>query len=352
MKYFSDRLKNARKMSGLSLQDLSDRLHHSISKQDLNRLELGIMQPDSEILAQLSSALNVSLDFFFKENTVALEHVEFRKLQKLPAKKQEKVKTCTVEYLERYFELENLLGLNYELPFKPKKFKVSHQQSIEGAAIKMREEILNIGNDPISNIFELLEEHHIKVFPTIEDPAFSGMSTIINKKIGVIVFNDHPEIPLVRKRFTLLHELAHLFLDLECIEEKQSEKYCDAFACAMLLPGDKIKEYFGGKRIKVFTNELKIIKQYYGISLPAIMYRAKAFDLITPHYLKFFMINYNRYYKKEEMHGYDGKEHSSRFIQLLIRAVAQEIITSSKAASLNNQVLGDFREQFLDNAVK
>lgn len=352
MKYFSDRLKNARKMNGLSLQDLSDRLNSSLSKQDLNRLELGTSEPDSEVLSLLSRELDVSLDYFFRENSVELEHVEFRKLQKLPVKEQEKVKSRTVEFLERYFEIENLLGLNNELPFKPKKFKVSNQEDIEVAASEMRGKILKIGIDPISNIFELLEENNIKVFPTNEDTSFSGMSTIINKKIGVIVFNDNSELPIVRKRFTLLHELAHLYLDLEGIEEKKSERLCDAFACAMLLPGDKIKEYFGGKRIKVFTNELKIIKQRYGISLSAIMYRAKAFDLVSDHYLKFFMINYNKYYKSQEKDGYEGKEESTRFIQLLIRAVAQEIITSSKAASLNNQVLGDFREQYLDNPVK
>ena len=143
-----------------------------------------------------------------------------------------------------------------------------------------------------------------------------------------------------------------LFLDLESFEEKESERFCDQFAGAMLLPGKKINDYFGGKRVKVFTNELKMIKQHYGISLVAIMYRAKAFDLVSDHYLKFFMINYNKFYKKQEKDGYNGKEESTRFIQLLIRAVAQEIITSSKAASLNNQVLGDFRKQYLDNAVK
>ena len=253
----------------------------------------------------------------------------------------------------RAFELENLLGLKNGLPFK-KKFKINNAADVEEAATHMREEILKIGSDPISNINELLEENNIKIYSIEADPSFSGMSTIIDDKTGVIVFNNNNEIPLVRRRFTVLHELGHLYLDLSLFndDEKQIERMCDTFAGAMLLPGEKIKEYFGGKRTKVYTNELKLIKENYGIALPAIMYRAKAFNLVTDSYLKFFMINYNKYYRLQEKEGYEGKEETTRFIQLLIRAVAQEIITSTKAASLNNQILGDFRKQYLDNVLK
>lgn len=351
MKYFPDRLKNARKMNGLSLQELSDRLGNAWSKQDLNRLETGQLSPDSEILSQLCKALNVTLDYFFRDNSVELEKVAFRKLQKLPVKEQEKVKSRTVEFLERYFEIENLLGLKNTLPFKPQSYKIKKESDIEQAAFEMRNKILKIGNDPIYNIYELLEENNIKVFPTIAPTPFSGMSTVIDGKIGVVVFNNNPELPLVRIRFTLLHELAHLFLDLSDFDEAKSEKLCDQFAGAMLLPEPKVLEYFGGKRTNVYTNELRMIKKYYGIALPAIMYRAKAFQLVSDHYLKFFMVNYNRYYRVQEKDGYEGKEETNRFIQLLIRAVAQEVITSTKAASLNNQNLGDFRKQYLDNAV-
>ncbi len=340
-------------MSGLSLQELSDRLGNTLSKQALNRLESGQLNPDSEILSELCKALNVTLDYFFKDNSVELADVAFRKLRKLPAKEQERVTSKTVEFLERYFELENLLGLKNGLPFK-KKFKVNIPDDVEVAANTMRQEILKIGTDPISNINELLEENNIKIYSIEADPSFSGMSTLIDNKVGVIVFNNNKEIPLVRRRFTVLHELAHLYLDLSSFQddEKQIERLCDTFAGAMLLPGEKIKEYFGGKRTKVYTNELKLIKKNYGISLLAIMYRAKAYKLVTDSYLKFFIINYNRYYKNQEKEGYDGKEDTTRFIQLLIRAVAQEVITSTKAASLNNQILGDFRKQYLDNAIK
>jgi predicted HTH domain antitoxin len=63
------------------------------------------------------------------------------------------------------------------------------------------------------------------------------------------------------------------------------------------------------------------------------------------------MISYNRdKLREKEFQVYAGKEQGERFLQILIRAVAEEIISTSKAASLYNQKLGDFRA-ILDNAI-
>ena len=347
MKQFPERLKNARKMNGLSLQDLSDKLNNSLSKQALNRLETGEQSPDSEVLSQLCRSLNVTLDYFFKEHSITMDQVRFRKLKKLPVKEQERVQSSTIEYLERYVELESLLGISSDVSFDFCSYKINDPSDICKAVDKMRS-ILKVGSDPLYNCIELLEEHNIKVYNVVADPAFSGMSTIVNDKVGVIVFNDHDDIPLVRKRFTVLHELSHLFLELSSFEDKQAERLCDAFAGGMLLPDEKLKEYFGGKRTTVFTKELQFIKKNYGISLSAIMYRAKELQLITESYMKYFMIRYNQGLKRIEREGYNGQEESTRFIQLLIRAIAQEVISTTKAAALSNMTLGDFRQKFLD----
>jgi Zn-dependent peptidase ImmA (M78 family)/DNA-binding XRE family transcriptional regulator len=347
MKQFPERLKNARKMNGLSLQELSDKLGGILSKQALNRLETGEQSPDSIILSKLCSALGVTLDYFSKDASVVLDQVEFRKLKKLSVKEQDRVVSTTKEYLERYLELENLLGITERASFSLRSSVIREMSDIKKAVSEMRN-ILKVGNDPIYNCVELLEEHNIKVYGVIADPSFSGMSTIIQNEVAVIVFNNHKDIPMVRKRFTIFHELAHLYLRLDGFEEKQCEMFCNAFAGGMLLPDEKLLEYFGGKRVTVFTKELEFIKKNYGIALSAIMYRAKVLGLISESYMKYFMIRYNQSLKKIESKGYAGREESDRFIQLLIRGIAQEVISTTKAAALNNMSLGDFREQFLD----
>jgi Zn-dependent peptidase ImmA (M78 family) len=345
---FPERLKAARKMKGYSLQDLADATNGKWNKQFINRLETGEAKPDSEILTILSKALDLNPDYFFREATVALDDIRFRKLKKLTVREQEKVVHQTVEYLERYLELEDLLGINNQIPFPVKAKRVNSPAEIEEAAATLRNE-WGIGNDALPNVIEMLEENNIKVLPVIVDDAFSGMSTVIKNSIPVIVLNNSSNIPLVRKRFTALHELAHLYLDLSHLEEKESEKFCDMFAGAMLMPQEKLKQYFGSKRTKVFMQELFLIAADYGISLSAIMYRSLNLGIISPSYHKFFMINYNRYKTKEkEFHVYNGKEQSDRFLQLLIKAVAEDVISTSKAAALNNQKLAAFRD-ILDN---
>lgn len=334
-------------MNGLSLQDLSDRLGGEVSKQALSRLETGEQSPDSNTLSKLCAALSVTLDYFFKDASVELDQVEFRKLKKLPVKEQERVVSTTKEYLERYLELENLLGITDRTSFALRSYPISDMKDIPGAVDEMRK-ILKAGDDPIYNCVELLEEHNVKVYRVIADPSFSGMSTIIGNEVAVIVFNDHPDIPLVRKRFTILHELAHLYLRLDGFAEKECERFCDAFAGGVLLPDEKLLSYFGGKRVTVYTKELQFIKKNYGIALSAIMYRAKMLGLISESYMKYFMIKYNQGLKTSEKTGYNGREESDRFMQLLIRGIAQEIISTTKAAALNNMTLGEFREKYLD----
>ena len=338
-------------MNGFSLQDLSDAIGNRLNKQLIQRLETGEAKPDSEIISLLGNALKVTSDYFFRDATVSLEDLTFRKLKKLPAKEQEKVKAQTIDFLERYLELEDMLGLNNHIPFKPKGHKVNNAGDAETAAIQLRKH-LKLGEDPLPDVIEMLEENNIKVFLLDADKSFSGMSTIIKNRIGVIVLNQNPEIPLVRRRFSALHELAHLYLDLSAFSEKDCEKLCDRFAAAMLLPASRIKEHLGEKRTNIVMRELYIIAGQYGISLAAIAYRALNLGIITPSYHKFFMIKYNQYKTKEkEFNVYLGKENSERFLQLLISAVAEEVISTNKAAALNNQKLGAFRE-ILDKAPK
>lgn len=80
------------------------------------------------------------------------------------------------------------------------------------------------------------------------------------------------------------------------------------------------------------------------------MARAKGLDIISGDQFRKFKkwINSNESRQKEIGFGdYKGIEHSSRFKQLLYRATAEEIISISKAASLSNVKLAQFRDEFM-----
>jgi hypothetical protein len=93
-------------------------------------------------------------------------------------------------------------------------------------------------------------------------------------------------------------------------------------------------------------NELVLIKELYGISIRAILYRARMHNIITDYDLTTKMAELSRFYgRKDEPGRYKGVEKAVRFRQLLLRGLAEEVITLSKAAALDAQKLADFRTQ-------
>jgi Zn-dependent peptidase ImmA (M78 family)/DNA-binding XRE family transcriptional regulator len=347
LKNFPERLKAARKMNGYSLQDLADKLNNKISKQALSKYESGQSIPDNNLLMDIAKVLGVSIDYFTRSNTVELGNLAFRKLTTLSVKDQDMVVYQTKDFLERYLELEDILGIDSHFVNPVKNWPIKSFQDIENVAERVRNE-WNLGEDPLFNVIELLEDLKIKVFEIDIDEAFSGMSTWLDSKLPVIVLNNNASIPLDRKRFTALHELGHIILNLEDHPEKEQERFCNAFASAMLIPKSKLIEELGGVRKNILMNELITLKQQYGISMQALIYRSRQVGLISESYFKFFMMRFAKLgYRKEEPIRYIGVEESRRFKQLIFRAVAEEFISTSKGAVLCKKKLSAFREELV-----
>jgi Zn-dependent peptidase ImmA (M78 family) len=167
----------------------------------------------------------------------------------------------------------------------------------------------------------------------------------VNGHIPVIAYNTNKGNKPDRIRFTLLHELAHLLLHFGDIPERQKERLCHQFAGAMLLPEETIKEELGAHRNKIASLELAAIKKQYGISMQAVIMRALDCGIIHDHYAKqLFFLFKQMNWKVDEPIDYEGIEQSNRFEQLLFRALIEDQISMSKAASLNNQTLAEFRK--------
>lgn len=347
---FADRLKAARKLKGYSLQDLAEALNGTLSRQAIHKYEKGEISPDSEKIVMLSIALGVKPEFFFRTTEVELGEIEFRKKTTLPVKEIDRVKEITKDYLTRYLELENILGLDeaYINPIESGDL-INSFDDVENAALRLRE-VWKLGLDPIYNVAELLEDHHIKVVRLDVDEDFDGLQTWVNGNIPVVAYNQAFLEKSDRIRFTLLHELGHLLLEkrLKNLNDKEKEKYCDKFASAMLLPKESLEAELGKFRNRVFIPELGKIKQQYGASMQAIVMRAADLGILNPNFKKEFFTMFSRNgWRKREPIDYDGQEEATRFDQLVFRALAEEQISMSKAAELKNQRLAEFRRKYI-----
>lgn len=345
---FAERLKAARILNGFSLQDLANALENKISKQALHKYEKGEVLPDSERLQDLCAALNVRPDYFSRTTTVELGAIEYRKLTNLPAKEEMKILEMLKEYLERYLELEEIIGLDpaFDNPLKNIEI-INSNEDVEKAASKLRKE-WGLGVDPLTNVAQLLEDKLIKVVPVSAAENFDGLQTWLNKKYAVVSYNEKKIDRPDRIRFTLLHELAHLLLENKFgdISERAKESYCHYFAGAMLFPKEAMALELGTKRSKLHLQELAALKKEYGISMQAIVMRAYNRDIVTQKFKSEFFTMMNQMgWNKEEPAEYLGKEKSSRFEQLIYRALAEEQISISKAAALKNITVSEFRNQ-------
>ena len=339
---FANRLSQARKMRGWSLREMEEQLHGEVTHAALHKYEQGQMLPSSKVLLHLASTLEQSSDFFFRAPTVSISRIEFRKRTTLGVHKEERLRENATEYFERYIEIEELLGVDTVFKNPLEDVAIQRREDIETAALKLRE-TWELGLDALSNVIEMLESHHVKVYELEEDNAFDGFSGWAGG-IPVVVLNK--TMSIVRKRLTALHELVHLLLKFpdNLFDAKQVEKLSHAFAGAMLIPEEVFRQRFGGKRASITINELVDIKADYGISIAAILARAKLLGLITEAAYKAHCIEFRkRGWHKNEPGEYVGIERSNRFDQLLYRAVSTDVISMSKAANLAGISLEAFR---------
>lgn len=341
---FSYRLRSARKIAGLSFQQLSDMIGGRVSKQALSKYEQGVMLPDIGVVERLSEVLDVSKEYFFREPTVTLKGIEFRKKSNMQVREIESIKAKVIDHLERYFELENLLNIKSFFVNPLKEDFVSTSEEVELAAQELRR-VWELGLAPVHNLVEVLEDRYVKIYQVDGSETFDGLSGWVDQ-IPIIVVNRQTDI--VRKRLTLMHELGHILLTLPpTINSKQKEKVCFNFASAVLLPGLLFNQIFGANRTTFSQKELVQIEEHFGISCQAIMVRAKNLNLISDHtYRQFFMWLSRSGNRKKTLGNYNGIEESLRFWRLIARAVSENIISENKGADLAGMSLSKFKEEF------
>lgn len=327
---FSRRLRQARLMKGFSLEKLSQVVNQSVTRQAINKYEKGLMMPDSRVLIALAAALGVKMDYFFRPFTVEVDHVEFRKKPRMVSAVREKVR----EELERYLEAEQLCGCSTEFSMPRKSVRSAKEAAAHANEVR---KYLGLGCDGVSNVIEILEENGVKVIEIAEDKDFDGLSGYANGSIPLIVINGG--FVTERKRFTALHELGHLLLDIpDDVPSKEVENICNAFACEFLLPVRVLKSKVGNSRHDISLSELTDIQCQFGISVDDIMAALHANGVITANRYSGYQTKKNRLpdFKALAEKSRAVAERSGRFARMVYRALADEAITFSKAAVLLN----------------
>lgn len=331
-----ERLRIARRKSGLSLRDVADRMGGQITHTAVSKYERGEMMPSSAVLIELAKALGVSLEFLAAPMDVRLGSLEFRKKSGTSAQERAIVEAAVLEHVERYLMIEEILDLDsaqWKAPFKPK--AVRSFEEAEAIAAEARRS-WNLGEAPLPDITEILEEHGIKVILLELPEAVSGLTCLVERPdqvpVPVIVVNK--TYNLERRRFTLLHELGHRLMKVEGIDE---EKAAHRFASAFLMPADHLRETVGKHRHGFGIAELIATKHLYRVAATALLMRFRDLGIITQEQLVALFQTTARKWRKEEpgpLPNNTEVENPRRFNRLCYRALAEKLISVMKAAEL------------------
>lgn len=347
----ADRLKLARKKTGMSLRDLAEAMDNLVTAQAIGKYERGESVPSSGVLLALAKTLSVSLTYLLDTQEVSLAGVEFRTKANTTARDRANVETEVLEWIERYLQIEVILGLDsaqWQCPLaKPR--KLNSVVDAEKLADEVREE-WQLGLDPIPNMTELLEEKGLKVL-TVELPErVSGFTCLVQRPKGqaalpVIVVNSR--FTLERRRLTLAHELAHRLIDTDSLDDKNEEKAANLFAGAFLMPAEHLLREVGKHRNAFGYNEIIDLKRLYRVSGAALLMRLRQLDVISESSLIYAWQTIARGWRTQEPNPLEGpdemgqREKARRFERLCYRALAENLISLAKAAELLREPVED-----------
>lgn len=334
-----NKLKVARSASGQSLRALAEAMGALVSAQAIGKYERNEDMPSSRVLISLAKSLNVSVEYLLSEDELALEGVDFRKKVGTSSKEEATLEARAIQMLERYLAVEELLhmrSVEWEQP-RSAPHPVADVRDAEDAARSVRED-WGLGNDPIPQLAELLEERGVKVL-SLDLDNIDGLAAKVRRKereaIRVIVVKRSTWSE--RKRFSLAHELGHMVM--AACDGVNEEKAANRFAGAFLMPADVLRTEVGAHRSSISIGELVALKKRFGVSLQALAYRCKELGIVSHSaYAALFDVFAERGWRTapyQEPESLDPDvEEPRRFERLCYRALAEGAIGESRAAEL------------------
>lgn len=335
---FAKRLRGARIKSKMSMEELSHKIGGLVSKQSISRYEAAIMMPSSTVLLAFADALGVEPDYLVRPYTFDMGsvNISFRKQYKVGAKDVAALKVNIQDEIERYLEIEDILGVRVEVKRPEVASRLSTREDMIQCAKDTRK-IWNLGGDAISNIQDTLETNGVKVIFTPGPEGFDGVSGIVNDSHYIIVLNSNISM-VERRRFTALHELGHLLFNSNIdpeLSEHDKEKLCHDFASEMLLPEDALKfMYSPGSKLNL--KSLIYLQETYGISLDAIFHKFHDMGIMGDgKYRDYYRAkNSDAKFKSIMEQSRYTETYSSRFESMVYNALSNRLIAIPKAASL------------------
>lgn len=270
-----------RKSLSLSQEQLAEQA--GVTRQSINNYENAKTLPDSKILSALASALGITLDDLLRSQGEGLPNFRFR--AHVSFDKNAQFAAQVLRMLQTYNALEQAVGLPTYTPESTPCHQVEgNEKRIQAIAALFRQR-LGLGDAPIANLFQSVEEIGLKVLrQPIPIKGFFGLSACSDIEGAFVLVNTH-NITIERQLFTLAHEIGHLIFhrveyqdtlisEGSQEEEKAREYVADYFASHLLVPQGEFE------RMYAITQDIVKLKRHFRVSYLVILNRLAEMEII------------------------------------------------------------------------
>lgn len=328
----ANRLKQGRKLRRKSLRDVGSAIGRSY--ETVRQYEEGNLEVDSTLLRKFAKALSLPMEFFLRPEYLTDAMVpDFRASRSLSKRDREAVAAEAREAVERYLEVAMLANASVFEPL-PRGFpyRISSLEQVEDAAEELRN-AWKLGFDPLGPLIPLLEERGIPVIELSSSPEMDACTVSFKSPHGSgWLIAIRPGLVGDRLRFNLAHELGHLLLTCDGVDE---EKASHRFAAAYIVPRVTALAELGEKRSNLALHELYMLKHRYGLSMQSWIYRAVELNIVSSSHGRQLRKELDSFEgPKREPGAQIATDRPKRLLQLLEHLLAENLVTPRRAAEL------------------
>lgn len=267
-------LETARRSRGMTQAELADLA--GITQAALSRYENGLREPEDSHLEAIASALGVTPKLLRRGDRMTggiavAAHMRRRATAKVSVWRSLEARLNMLRL--QTLALRSEVGLESDLQVP------SFDPEIDGperAAASLRLQ-WHMPVGPVRSVSAWMEAAGILIFE--EDFGAAARVDGLSQWAGdyaVVLLNSNA--PPDRRRLTLAHELGHLVLHSQFIDEG-AEDQANRFAAELLMPGDQIRPMLRGRLTLARFVELK---RYWGTSIASLVERAYHLGALTP----------------------------------------------------------------------
>jgi Zn-dependent peptidase ImmA (M78 family)/transcriptional regulator with XRE-family HTH domain len=280
--FAGSRLTLARHLAGLRKSELADRIGKTPTA--IGAYESERKRPSSATVAQLCMALGVEPAFFLPSSVTASTAqalvANYRSLRSTSqlARDQATAYGAIVHEIVSVFERRVEMPA-IDVPAYP--VDISEDPGLQDSirsAVDLLRLTWDIDTTPINHVLRLAENHGVVcVFSPFQVASVDAYS--FQTRLRPVIIMNPLKGDYYRQRFDLAHEVGHLVMHGDAEPGNHAvELQAHRFAAELLMPHDIIKDQLPRR---LLWPKLLALKEYWGVSLQALLYRARELGIYS-----------------------------------------------------------------------